>query len=123
MPPKQINPPSAPMLISSMAAIVERRNKTKQNLEKAKKDVENMRKKNGSSVELERLKTKVSRLESELDGWPATYETEFKRWLLAQPTVADGTTTVLPQEIKNEISKYLQTPRIRQIEAEVLKKK
>ena len=29
----------------------------------------------------------------------------------------------LPQEIKNEISKYLQTTRIAQIEREVLKKK
>ncbi|KAK4147879.1 uncharacterized protein C8A04DRAFT_24438 [Dichotomopilus funicola] len=82
-----------------------------------------MNKKNASSTVRDPIARKIKRLESEVAGWPSTYETELKRWLLSQPSVANGTAgTTLPQEIKNEISKYLQTKRIKQIEDEVMKK-
>ncbi|KAK3290384.1 uncharacterized protein B0H64DRAFT_447110 [Chaetomium fimeti] len=122
MPPKPVNPPSAPVLKQAMAAIVQRQATTKSNLEKARTELSNMQKKNSSGVEQQRVKTKIARLESELAAWPATYQTEVKRWLLAQPSVSTGATKALPQEIKNEISKYLQTNRIAQIEREVIRK-
>ncbi|EAQ88619.1 predicted protein [Chaetomium globosum CBS 148.51] len=124
MPKGQVNPPNATVLVGAMAKIVERRTKTKQNIEKTKKELDNMTKKNAPQVERDRQATKIRKLESELTGWPATYETELKRWLLAQESVANGKMgSTLPQEIKNEISKYLQTSRIKQIEQEVLNRK
>ncbi|KAH6631253.1 hypothetical protein F5144DRAFT_647673 [Chaetomium tenue] len=121
---QQINPPNATVLVGAMAKIVERRTKTKQNIEKTKKELEKMTQKNAPQVERDRNAAKIRKLEGELAGWPATYETELKRWLLAQESVANGKIgSTLPQELKNEISKHLQTTRIKQIEQEVLGRK
>ncbi|KAH6634128.1 hypothetical protein B0J18DRAFT_452947 [Chaetomium sp. MPI-SDFR-AT-0129] len=120
---KQINPPKASVMIGALANIVQRRDKTQENLAAAKKQLADMNKKNASSTVRDPVARKIQRLEAEVAGWPSTYETELKRWLLSQPSVANGTAgTTLPQEIKNEISKYLQTTRIKQIEQEVMKK-
>ena len=50
MPKEQFNPPSAQVLVQAMAKIVERRTKTKENLEKARKDLEGMVKKSKPAI-------------------------------------------------------------------------
>ncbi|KAK4235064.1 hypothetical protein C8A03DRAFT_37122 [Achaetomium macrosporum] len=122
MPSKQLNPPSAAVLKKAMAEIVERKKKTQENLDKTKEQLRGMQSKNASLTAQTPLKDKIRRLEAEVQAWPTTYETEVKRWLLSQPSVQSGGLPTLPQEIKNEISGYLSTTRIAQIEREVLKK-